>query len=291
MKRVALSALQAFERTVRHGSQKAAAESLGVTPTAVSHAIRALEARLDVALLVPDGRGVRCTPSGKALSARLRTAFDEIDAALDELSTDRPAPVVSVTPGFAALWLAPRIARFAAQGQVAPMRIDATIECVDLDHPGAADIAVRYAEKADGAHVATERFHAYQGAVLDLKENGPSLPFIETVWRAGGRRAPTWEEWFEAAGEAMPADAHILSFEDEHHAVQCALAGEGRVLASSVLVSSLLQAGLIRIWRPDIWLSGQSYWLMTSRSRRLSRTGKSAYDALQSWFGVDGTCR
>ena len=291
MKRVALSALQAFERTVRHGSQKAAAESLGVTPTAVSHAIRALEARLDVALLVPDGRGVRCTPSGKALSARLRIAFDEIDAALDELSPDRPAPVVSVTPGFAALWLAPRLARSAAQGQAVPIRIDATVECADLDHPGSPDIAVRYAEKADGEHVVTERFQAYQGSLLDLRETDPSVPFIETVWRAGSRRAPTWGEWFEAAGEAMPAGAHILSFEDEHHAVQCALAGEGRVLASSVLVSSLLQAGLIRIWRPDIWLPGQSYWLMTSRNRRLSRAGKAAYDALRSWFGAADASR
>jgi DNA-binding transcriptional LysR family regulator len=66
-----LSALRAFEAVARTGSFRAAAADLGLTPSAVSHAIRGLEALLAVRLFLRDGRGIRLTPQGETLMAHV----------------------------------------------------------------------------------------------------------------------------------------------------------------------------------------------------------------------------
>ncbi|MBK5910646.1 hypothetical protein CCR85_03955 [Rhodothalassium salexigens] len=286
MKRVALSALQAFERTVRFGSQRAAAEALGVTPTAVSHAVRQLEARYGVVLLRPDGRGVRPTALGERLGARLHAAFDEIDDALDELSQAETKATVSVTPGFAALWLAPRLARAAALGRPVSMRIDATVVRTDPDRRHGPDMAVRYAAAADGERLAEESFLAFESPSMTAWRE-PSPVFFETRWRHDIGPAPTWRNWFDAAGTAMPDGARVVVFDDEHLAVQSALAGAGRVLASSVLAADLARTGLLRAWRPQVRLAGLSYWLITPKTRRLPRGAETVRAALRDWFSED----
>lgn len=288
MKRVGLAALQVFERTVRDGSQKAAAHALGITPTAVSHAVRALEARYGVVLLESDGRGVRPTPAGARLATRLRGAFEAIDDGLAELGALEASPSVSVTPGFAALWLAPRSARSAADGDELAIRIDARIECADPDQPGGPDLAIRYAETCEGELLATETFMAFHAPAFAALEREGGLTLIETRWRSGLSQAPSWTDWYAASGAPMPAHARIVRFDDEHLAVQSALAGVGRVLMSSVLASNLVAAGLLEAWRPETSLPGQSYWLLKPRNRRMSRPAQRAADRLTDWMKASG---
>lgn len=282
MKRIGLASLQAFERTVREGSQKAAAEALGVTPAAVSHAIRTLEARYAVALLEPDGRGVRATLAGTQLAMRLRGAFEAIDESLADLAAEEIIPTVSVTPGFAALWLAPRLAHASGRGAELAMRIDARTACADPDQPGGPDFAVRYARTCDGERLISESFMAYESALASGAETPTTL--IETRWRSGSARAPGWVDWCAAASEPLPPDARLIQFDDEHLAVQSALAGAGRVLVSTVLASNLESLGLLKAWRPEIRLPGQSYWLVEPKKRRLSGPARKARQALLDWM-------
>lgn len=285
MKRIGLPALQAFERTVREGSQKAAAEALGVTPAAVSHAIRTLETRYGVALLEADGRGVRATLAGARLATRLRGAFETIDESLADLTAQEIVPSVSVTPGFAALWLAPRLARASARGEEIAMRIDARTACADPDQPGGPDFAVRYAHACEGERLTSESFMAYESALAPGAQTPTTL--IETRWRAGSARSPGWADWCAAAGEPLPPDARLIHFDDEHLAVQSALAGAGRVLVSTVLASNLESVGLLRPWRPEIRLPGQSYWLVEPKTRRLSTPARKAREAVRRWVRGD----
>ena len=73
-----LSALRAFEAAAHLGSFKAAAEELAVTPTAVSHQIRALESQAGLALFDRQVRKVSLTDAGTQLYPVLRDGFDAL---------------------------------------------------------------------------------------------------------------------------------------------------------------------------------------------------------------------
>lgn len=77
--------LAAFSIVVRRRSFKAAAIELGITASALSHAIRRLEERLGTKLLNRTSRSVAPTPTGLRFAARLEAGFDEIGSALSEM--------------------------------------------------------------------------------------------------------------------------------------------------------------------------------------------------------------
>jgi DNA-binding transcriptional LysR family regulator len=80
MPREELSVLAAFAVVADERSFTRAAVRLGVSTSAVSHSIRALEERLGVHLLARTTRAVAPTDAGERLLAQLRPALDEIEA-------------------------------------------------------------------------------------------------------------------------------------------------------------------------------------------------------------------
>ena len=82
----ALDGVETFLNVVRHRSFRRAAAALGVTPSAVSQAVRALEARLGAALLTRTTRSVGLTEAGERFRARAKPAFEELIAASEELA-------------------------------------------------------------------------------------------------------------------------------------------------------------------------------------------------------------
>jgi len=77
----ALEGVETFLCVARYRSFRRAAAELGVTPSAVSQAVRALEARVGATLLIRTTRSVGLTEAGEKFIARARPAFDEIVAA------------------------------------------------------------------------------------------------------------------------------------------------------------------------------------------------------------------
>lgn len=106
-----LNALRAFEAAARHESFAKAADELGVTPAAVSHQVKALEAWLGSALFVRHAQGLHLTEAGRAALPAFSTAFDAMGLAVQELRASAPKPQVSIAalPSIAQLWLAPRL--------------------------------------------------------------------------------------------------------------------------------------------------------------------------------------
>ncbi|WP_085318275.1 LysR family transcriptional regulator [Derxia lacustris] len=96
-----LNDLLAFVTVAREGSFTRAAAVLGVTQSALSHAIRGLEKRLDIRLLTRTTRSVAPTPAGERLMLAIGHRFDEIEAELDALTElrDKPAGTVRITCG------------------------------------------------------------------------------------------------------------------------------------------------------------------------------------------------
>lgn len=106
-----LPAIRAFEAAARHMSFRAAAEELCVTPSAVSHQIRALEDHIGRGLFSRGGNRIALTETGRAYRAELSPILDALDA-LTRRVADTPddSPItVHCTPGFAARWLVPRL--------------------------------------------------------------------------------------------------------------------------------------------------------------------------------------
>src|SRR3954453_16248445 len=87
-----LSALSAFLVVSEERSFTRAARRLGVSPSAVSHAMRALEEGIGVRLLSRTTRSVAPTDAGEDLLARLRPALTEVQQALDQVSGLRNKP-------------------------------------------------------------------------------------------------------------------------------------------------------------------------------------------------------
>ena len=93
--------LLAFVTVARTGSFTRAAVQLGVTQSAVSQVVSALEARLKIRLLTRTTRSVSLTAAGERLLHTVGHRFDEIEAELDALTElrDKPAGTVRITCG------------------------------------------------------------------------------------------------------------------------------------------------------------------------------------------------
>ena len=92
MRRADFADLAAFVAIADNLSFRAAASRLGVTPSALSHAMRHFEERLGVRLLHRTTRSVALTDAGRRLLDRLRPAIEQVSRALDDLKAEQGHP-------------------------------------------------------------------------------------------------------------------------------------------------------------------------------------------------------
>src|SRR5689334_10556361 len=83
----ALDGVEAFLKVAQHRSFRRAAAALGVTPSAMSQAVRALEARIGATLFMRTTRSVGLTEAGERFLSRVKPAFEELVAA-SEIARD-----------------------------------------------------------------------------------------------------------------------------------------------------------------------------------------------------------
>jgi DNA-binding transcriptional LysR family regulator len=112
----ALDGVEAFLSVAQHRSFRRAAAELGVTPSAISQAVRALEARVGAALFIRTTRSVGLTEAGERFLSRAKPAFEELVAA-SEVARDlgqQPAGLLrlSVPRAVVPTLLEPLIASF-----------------------------------------------------------------------------------------------------------------------------------------------------------------------------------
>jgi LysR family transcriptional regulator, glycine cleavage system transcriptional activator len=129
-----LRALQAFEASARHMSVARAAEELSVTPSAISHQLKALEAFLGVRLFHRFNRRIALTDTGRGYVQLLASGFDRIARATDHVIAGGVSDVLTVhcSPSFAPAWLLPRLGGFMAAHRGIDLRIHATPEPPDF---------------------------------------------------------------------------------------------------------------------------------------------------------------
>jgi DNA-binding transcriptional LysR family regulator len=136
----ALDGVEAFLSVAQHRSFRRAAAELGVTPSAMSQAVRALEARVGAALFIRTTRSVGLTEAGERFLSRAKPAFEELVAA-SEAARDlgqRPAGLLrlSVPRAVVPLILEPVIASFHQAYPEIEVEIAASEELIDLAAEG-----------------------------------------------------------------------------------------------------------------------------------------------------------
>lgn len=101
MPRTDLNDLQTFQAVANQRSFTRAAAQLGVSPSALSQTLRALEARLGLRLLTRTTRSVAPTEAGERLLRTIGPAFDQIEAGLAALGDlrEKPAGTIRITAG------------------------------------------------------------------------------------------------------------------------------------------------------------------------------------------------
>src|SRR5467141_3002106 len=136
MVRDELSVLSAFLTVAEERSFTRAAQRLGVSTSALSHAMRGLEERFGVRLLARTTRSVAPTPAGEQLITRLRPALGDIRGAVDLIKgvRDRPAGRVRlvVSPIAATTVLAPKLGQFARDYPDVVLDVTTNEDRVDL---------------------------------------------------------------------------------------------------------------------------------------------------------------
>jgi len=246
-----LSGLLAFEAAARFQSFTRGAASLRLTQTAVSHAIRALEDELGVALFERRARGVALTPEGLRYFTAVERALDALEdaTACARRRDGRMTLTVSVVPSFASRWLVPRLGAFRAVAPDIDVRIAPSADLVDFARAGV-DVAIRFGR---GRYPGLRSDRLMDDEVFpvcspDLVRRGPKLCAIADLAKHVLLHDEThgdWRAWLAAAG-ARGVDAQRGPiFLDSSMLVQAAVSGQGVALARRVLAEAELARGAL----------------------------------------------
>ncbi len=264
-----LKALRVFEAAARHLSFAKAALELNVTPGAISHQVKALEAYLGVKLFHRRNRTIELTHSGEACQPKLRDGFDSLAEAIERVLAQKKIATlaISAAPLLAARWLTPRLQHFVAAHPDIDVRITASTALIDVRGDGTlsgreliayptedTDIAIRFgtgqypgfrADKLLSVSVSAMCSpHLLDGehplrSPIDLQHH--SLLKDDAVYFAG--KPSDWDVWLQAAGAGDIDTSRGVRFSHSALALEAAADGLGVVLGNPMLAAPDLAAG------------------------------------------------
>lgn len=239
MRTISPSDLSPFLALARHRSFRRAADEIGCTPSALSHALKALEERLDLRLFNRTTRSVALTEAGERLLVRVAPAFRDIEDALDDLNELRGTPVgrlrLNAARASAKMVLLPVVARFLETHPKISIEIVVDNDLVDMVSEGF-DAGIRFGEviaqdmiaipigpRQRTAIVASAAFFE-RYAKPTTPDHLHDLPCIGL--RFGSGRLYAWE--FERGGVELSVEVDgALVVDDQDMMVDAALLGTG----------------------------------------------------------------
>jgi LysR family glycine cleavage system transcriptional activator len=281
-----LSSLRAFEAAARRASFKAAAEELLVTPTAISHQIRQLEAYLGFRVLNRTPKAVTLTLPGKALYEATAAGFGEIERVVARLRVETGPTVVTLssTTAFLSHWLVPRMDALRNAVPTIDLRLHTSNIVEDL-RPGGIETAIRYGDGpfpgVAGVVLCTDQLTPVCSPAFGLSNlhDLRRTTLIHIDGRSRPSPTPEWSLWCAQAG-ITGLDTHAgPRFPDSMLAVQAAIAGQGVAIVSRVLAADALAAGLLQA-PYDQSLAGDAYHFVCAAALE----HRADIVALRTWF-------
>ncbi|WP_019903919.1 LysR family transcriptional regulator [Methylobacterium sp. 77] len=278
-----LADLGTFLALARHRSFRRAGLELGVSPSALSHALKAMEARLGLRLVNRTSRSVTLTAAGDDLLASLDAPFAAIDAALDVLNRHRePSRAtgrirLNVLEHASTLLLAPVLPLFHDRHPLVEIDVRVSNDLLDVVEAGA-DAGIRYGGTIPQDMVA-QRLSAdlrwvVVGAPVYLDRHGtPDHPHDLAAHRClrirlGDDSLYRWE--FERPGEPIALDVPgAVTINNTQFGLSLAVAGGGLAYLPEPCVAPAVARGELRVVLPDWASTGAGFHLYYPGRRQL----------------------
>jgi LysR family transcriptional regulator, glycine cleavage system transcriptional activator len=291
-----LNACRAFEAAARLGSFARAATELNVTPTAISHHIKVLEAWTGRRLFKRRNNSITPTAEAQHLAPLITAALEQLAGGVQSImGVKGPTTLtISAQPDFALKWLIPRLPRFAERHRSVELRIVSSYRALDLINEDI-DVAVRYLDySATGrSSAAPEMSHDLQIDLLlraDLSpvahpamfpRGSPADPEIlerSTLLHVLGS-PEDWRNWLEAADVRGVNTAKGPKFESYALSGEAAAQKWGVAMGRIGFIEADLAAGRLIAPFALKLASHRSWFLLTTR-----RTSKPQVAMLRTWM-------
>jgi LysR family glycine cleavage system transcriptional activator len=251
-----LSALRAFEAAARHMSFREAAAELGLTQSAISHQVAALEEHFALRLFDRAGRRVALSEAGRILFPFLRDGFDRMTQGADLLRRTRMSEDlrVQVYVTVAVRWLIPRLHRFQTANPSVVVRVNTSVSDWEFD-PGIADLGLICTAAPDRPGLQYD--HLFDALLFPvctpgLAQSGLGLrqpvDLVNHALLQVYTTANDWQLWLQAAGVPNLKGRAAAQFDSYLLAIEAALDGQGVALAPHFMVAEDLKLG--RLVRP-----------------------------------------
>lgn len=276
--------LRAFEVTARHMSFTEAANELGVTQSAVSQRIKALEAHFGQGLFHRLPRGLKLTPAGESLVPLLQETFRRLADGINEI-VGRPGAnclTVQCTLGFAGLWLAPRIATFRALHPEIELRLITSVWSAEYPADGIdMEIRLGFGDWPGLQAVRLTRDKVFPVCAPDIMKGkrrlrAPIDLLHHRLLHVVGFR-DDWPQWLKAAGiAAKVAPDKGMQFDTALLAIDQALRGEGIAMGRSCYVADLIARRLL-LAPFDLAIDTDEAFYLVAREGRVERPAAQAF--------------
>ncbi|WP_428523414.1 LysR family transcriptional regulator [Roseibium sp.] len=236
-----LNWFRAFEASARHLSFTAAADEIGMTQSAVSQQIKALETKLGVPLFERKARGLALTDDGRRLLPQVDAALDTLTAATRSFVPDKPKKLLTVSVSVSVLqWvIGPALPSFRAAYPDIALRFIGAIWPDEFSR-SLADVVISFGSRKQAGPTAALLGSGKLIALApsQLITSLDTCPVIDTVGISGG-----WSEWRTATGMGC-ADPSIY-VDSYGAALDLASNGNGMCLVNETLARHAVQSGMV----------------------------------------------
>lgn len=263
-----LHTLETFEVAAQHRSFKRAAEILHITPSAVSHQIRALEEHLGVELFRRMNRAIELTSGGRAYLEITSQALARLREGGQRVARQygRNALKISMGPFIASEIVVPALPSFQREHPDVDIRIETSLHLVDLQHEDL-DLVVRFGQPpwkgAQSECLVPIQVIPVCGAGLLQRYPDASPGNLKDVVLIHSTPAPdSWKHWARAVGVELGETRQDMWFDSYLTMLRAAEQGVGVALGLLPLVSPWLRSGrLVAAWPYPVEIP-QAYHLL-----------------------------
>ena len=264
-----LGSLRTFAVVADCGSITAAAETLGVTHSAVSKQVKLLERWLGQTLFVLEGRRLVLTPFGDILSRKLASAFEDIAGACAYVQRQRERRTITVeAPAtFAMYWLLPRVSAFRALEPQTDVWVSTRMTGQSPNFAGH-DLVVLRGETAPRSTRLSKRVFLFREEMAVL--SSPKLLTRKPLAKPADitshaliesmTRPQDWQAWLKRANvsDAIVAGGH--RFDHLFVAIQAVKDGLGSLVAPQNLLEMAITSHELACPFPHLNFPGESYF-------------------------------
>jgi LysR family transcriptional regulator, glycine cleavage system transcriptional activator len=268
-----LPTIRAFLAIAAQGRFNRAAESLGLTESAVSHQLRKLEEGLGVRLLERKPDGIALTEAGLRFQEKAERAMRLLSDAVEDVKSIQFGKVsITLARALAVHWLVPRYAGLHAAHPEIELQLLPTTRLCDLAREHI-DLGIRY---GDGVWPGLKATHLIEEVCFPV-----ATPTLAKEWRqagwegfrskariiVNGTHPDEWSVWCAHSGWIRPDQRRGSTLESFDFVLQAGLAGAGLIMGRRPMVDDYLTRGELEAPFGTVGMVGKSYFLVWPADR------------------------